>query len=381
MFKSVLRAVKNVFGSNVKKPACSQPFRRTRLNLEQLEARDCPAVAAYTVTGLGDAGAGMGNMGDLKYCIAQANANPGADTIQFQQGLTGEINPANPYAITGDLTITGPGADTIQIRGANADVTQNRQLVRIDAGVTCAISGLTFERGYASATLGPNGGAIENMGGNLTVTNCWFGYNRAAMNGGAIFNGAEGRLEATGCKFYENIAGNFGGAIDSDGVTVTLSETSLTKNSATAAASQGGAIYIYAGTLSVMGCQISENTAALGGGILLESGTTATIGGASDIGKNTAQLGGGILMRGAPGGPSGVTTLNVTNTTFHENNGTTNGGGIYMDGPTILTLDQTVTFAFNVSPPGTGDGISYKLGESSIIGDPILMDDAIIGRP
>ena len=228
MMKSMLRAVKNVFGSSAKKPARSRPFRRTTLNLEELEARDCPAIV-HTVTGLGDAGAGMGNMGYLKYCITQANATSGADTIQFQQGLSGEINPANPYAIAADLTITGPGTDKIQIRGVNAVVTQNKQLVLIDTGVTGdAISGLTFERGFASVGAGGKGGAIENRGGNLTVNNCWFGYNRAA-SGGAIFNGENGSLTASGC---------------------------------------------------------------IGGGIALESGTMATIGGATDFGKNEAMLGG-----------------------------------------------------------------------------------------
>jgi predicted outer membrane repeat protein len=380
MLKSILRAVKNVVGGGRKSKCASQPLKRVRLMLEQLEPRDCPAVGiTYTVTGLGDAGAGTGNEGDLRYCITKANEHGGADTIQFQQALTGEINPATPFSITDELTINGPGAATIQIRGANADVTQNPQLMHIAIGVICTINALKFERGNASAAQGGQGGAIENMGGTLTVNNCWFGYNRAVMNGGAIYNAAEATLMVNSCQFYENTSIGDGGAISSYGISVSITSSTLHKNTANM---QGGAVYIYSGSLSMMeSCQVTENTANFGGGICIEPGTTATIGGGTEFRKNEAARGGGIYMRGAPGGDTGLAIVNISNTTFQENEATNNGGGIYMDGPTIANIGNGVTFTSNIAPPSTGDGISFQLGESSIVGDPLLIDDAIIGRP
>src|SRR6185295_10458316 len=65
--------------------------------------------AAYTVNDLGDSGAGSGTTGDLRYCITQANAAGGANTISFS--VNGTINLLNflPF-INGNLTINGPGA-------------------------------------------------------------------------------------------------------------------------------------------------------------------------------------------------------------------------------------------------------------------------------
>src|SRR5262245_27787872 len=64
------------------------PGSRFRPRLEALEERAVPSV--YTVDRLTDLGEGAGLAGDLRYCITQANAAPGDDTITF--GVTGTIN-------------------------------------------------------------------------------------------------------------------------------------------------------------------------------------------------------------------------------------------------------------------------------------------------
>jgi RNA polymerase sigma-70 factor (ECF subfamily) len=61
---------------------------RVRPHCEQLEARLTPAVNTYTVNTTADAGQGNGLTGDLRYCITQANANPGS-TIKFNIGTGG----------------------------------------------------------------------------------------------------------------------------------------------------------------------------------------------------------------------------------------------------------------------------------------------------
>src|SRR5215472_15444252 len=60
-----------------------RPARRC-LPLEQLEGR--MVLSAFHVTTLADGGAGS-----LRAAVAQANAQAGADTIDFQPGLAGTI--------------------------------------------------------------------------------------------------------------------------------------------------------------------------------------------------------------------------------------------------------------------------------------------------
>src|SRR5271166_6268322 len=67
---------------------------RTRLRFEPLEDRNL--LSALTVLNLADSGAGS-----LRQAVLDANANPGADTIQFAKGLHGTI-----VLTSGQLTIT-----------------------------------------------------------------------------------------------------------------------------------------------------------------------------------------------------------------------------------------------------------------------------------
>jgi len=67
--------------------------------------------ATFTVTNTNDSGAGS-----LRDAVAQANAAPGADTIDFS--VTGTILlTSGQIAIKGPLTIVGPGADVLTIDG------------------------------------------------------------------------------------------------------------------------------------------------------------------------------------------------------------------------------------------------------------------------
>src|SRR5262249_50975323 len=86
------------------------PRQRTVLQLEALEDRAVPST--FTVTNLSDH-----DPGSLRAAILAANANPGADTIQFAHGLHGTIPLASEVAITQDLTIHGPGANQVTVSG------------------------------------------------------------------------------------------------------------------------------------------------------------------------------------------------------------------------------------------------------------------------
>src|SRR6516225_3437124 len=79
--------------------------------LEALECRTLPST--FTVLNLADSGPGS-----LRQAILDANAQPGADTIQFAHGLHGTIAlTSGELDITDDLTIDGPGAGRLAVSG------------------------------------------------------------------------------------------------------------------------------------------------------------------------------------------------------------------------------------------------------------------------
>src|SRR5262245_10553232 len=76
--------IRSLFTHPATRPIRRVP-RRARLTLEALEDRWVPA--GFTVNSIDDTGAGSGLLGDLRYCIAQANSTAGDDTITFDSDV------------------------------------------------------------------------------------------------------------------------------------------------------------------------------------------------------------------------------------------------------------------------------------------------------
>jgi hypothetical protein len=132
-----------------------RPVRRrphSPLRVRPLEDRALPST--FTVTNLLNSGPGS-----LRYEMQQANANAGADTVNFKKGLSGIIPlTSGELDITDSVTIEGPGASTISVSG-----TTSSRVFEVAANLTVGISGLTITDGYAA----DQGGGILNDGSNL----------------------------------------------------------------------------------------------------------------------------------------------------------------------------------------------------------------------
>src|SRR3954453_11482331 len=109
-FRSLLKSLKS-------RPSVAT-FRRSpgpltpRLGVEALDDRCLPST--FTVTNLLDSGAGS-----LRAAVAGANANPGADSIDF--AVTGTIGlTSGQLDINDSLTINGPGANQLTVSGNHA---------------------------------------------------------------------------------------------------------------------------------------------------------------------------------------------------------------------------------------------------------------------
>ncbi len=138
-----------------------------------------------------------------------------------------------------------------------------------------------------------------------------------------------------------------GGGIYVDGGTLNLTDSSISSNTATGAASidGGGGIYNMGGTTNVTTTQISFNeatgSAGSGGGILANGGTLNILDSTLE-GNSANRAGGGVETRSTV---SGV-TVNITDGDFFQNSvgsAPGNGGGLHVTSPETGSQPTTVT--------------------------------------
>ena len=131
-------------------------------------------------------------------------------------------------------------------------------------------------------------------------------------------------------------------------------------------ANAGGGILNDHGSLTITNSTLSGNTAGLGGGIYNNGDTTAASLAIvnSTLSANSATVDGGAVYNKGIGG--GAATLAVTNGTISGNTANGNGGGIYNEGNTLASAPLTVTDTTitnnradnDTSGAGTGGGLA-----------------------
>jgi len=212
-----------------------------------------PAGAAtFDVTSTNDSGPGS-----LRQAVADANLAPGADTISFAVG--GTIRLTSGIAVSSGLALEGPGADLLTVSGGGTS-----PILFASATTNLTISGLTLADGAAP---GQGGGAINNNGGTVTVSDTVFLRN-TAFAGGAIENVGGGTMTIANSTFSGNSALP-GGAISNYGATLAVVNSTFVGNSAVV----GGAIYnLSFATIRVTNSTFSGNTASEEGPALDNSG-------------------------------------------------------------------------------------------------------------
>ena len=224
-----------------------------------------PLAGVIHVTNGEDDGAGS-----LRAAIRDAAPQ---STIDFAFSGTVQLT-SGELAIDKDLTITGPGATMLSIRGFRS------RILNIAPGTRLNLSGVTVSDGHPddapgaailnSGTLyldgvrvrdsGPSpinyllpamvngGGCLNASGATMFVNNCSFSGNRCTQSGGGLSNA--GDLTVTNSTISDNQAG-YGGGISSGG-TLTMVNCTIEGNSAITTGPhgfQGG----YSGGLSVGG--------------------------------------------------------------------------------------------------------------------------------
>ena len=231
--------------------------------------------ATITVTNTADSGAGS-----IRQAIADAE---NGDTVNV--GVTGIITLASgALLIDKNITIQGPGADDLTV-----DAAYQSRVFHVSGGVTATIAGLSIARGNGEMN-GNIGGGIYNDHAALVLDKCTLTGNYGGAVAGAVYNnGSHGSatLTVTNCTFHQNNAavphgGGHAGGIFNDGsygnATLTVTNSTFSGNSGnTGGPSRGGAIYNYAfsgsAALIVSNSTFSGNSASSGGAIYNENGT------------------------------------------------------------------------------------------------------------
>ncbi len=338
----------------------TQHSAHRRLRLEWLEDRRM--LATFAVTNTNDAGAGS-----LRQAIVDANAQAGADTIEFDSVLFSSpqtINLASALpTIAEDLTVTGPGSDFAMVNAGHGSDSipgtgDGFRLLDIDDSspgnlLNVDISGLTLTGGDVSGA----GGGIRSRE-NLTVTDV-----RIVDN--ATGPGNDGAVGGPGQDGGDGQRSGDGGGIFSSGGDLTIHSSTISGNS-TGRGGNGGDGGDGADGLNgeVGGDGGNGESGGYGGGIFTDGGnltiTNSTIsgnrsgdGGESGVGGQGGEADfGGISGRGGHGGDGGYGG---------------HGGGIYSSVGEITITGTTISG--NVTGTGNDGGAGGEGGFGALGGD------------
>lgn len=274
----------------------------------------------------------------LRGAIITANAAAGADTIEFDAAVFSTAqtiaftwsSPKQHLVINSDLTINGPGANLLTIKGYPiGNGTYVSTLFEITGGVV-AINNLKLTGGFGKTCSEPNGvfscgGAISMSGGTATVS---------------------------GTTISDNIAAR-GGGIYTSGGTLNVTDSTISANNS-ASTGSGGGIYVNGGSANVINTTISGNLAGYGGGVNNSGGT---------LNINNSTISGNTASGNAGGIRAGTAALTITNSTITGNRATgatSNAGGIRCAG--IVKIANS-TISGNTA--ANGGGIYYLPANSN----------------
>jgi hypothetical protein len=377
-----------------------------RPRLELLEDRVVPSI--YWVKNTLDSGPNS-----FRQAVLDTNAHLGADEIGFKSSAFGTIKLTSELLLTGDLTISGPGASALVVSGKNTTrvfevasgaTVDIQDLTIADGRVTGTAAGagilnqgtLTLESAVVTGNLADAaGGGIENTG-TLELNRSRVAANRSAINGGGLHNAGTGVVRIDRSTIANNTTAGDGAGIRSEiGTTLSISDSSISGNSATGFGTGGIAS---AGKLTMRDTLIDHNTSAVGGlylfgggnsgdvlishSIIRDNGPSATSG--SGVGGIWSRSNGNIKIEDTTirhntgnlaGGIYGSGTMEIVDSTIDQNIGR-DAGGINVFGELTLTGS---TVNGNSGNRGGINASSATIVESTISGNTGLSVGGIYG--
>jgi hypothetical protein len=281
---------------------------------------------SYTVVNTNDSGTGS-----LRQAIADSNAQPGTNTIDFAPSAYGTILlTSGELLVTNNVFIAGPGATHEAVDGNAAS------RVFHFTNTIATIAGLTITNGYVPDNGEPGGAGIYNKYSTLTVSNCVLTGNRSDYVGGAIYNDGYrtngAHLLIVGSTVNGNYAENYAAGVNNSFGSLQISNSSVSSN--TVNNGYGGGIVNGGGALLIDHSSLNNNFGHYGGGIANFSGlsnTEATVISSTMMG-NTAGSGGAIFNGIVGSVPTRDAIVSITNCVLANNDAANGGGAIFNTG-------------------------------------------------
>jgi hypothetical protein len=324
-----------------------------------LEGRLAPA--AIRVTGLGDAaptalvatGAGTFDAANLRSAVVGANAMAGADTINFQAGLTGTITLTvvgdtafgrSALLVNSQMTIDGnngaAGLTITQNAPAVADVPPGMRLFAVTGGGDLTLQSSTLTGSLAQGGNGGAGGATYGGGGG------------AAGLGGAVFVNNNSFLRVVQSTLFGNTAQGGAGGSGAPAVTAGGGGGGIGGNGGIGGATGGNGGGPNSGAGGTNGTNATTGGFGGGGG---GGGTSSSSSAAGGFGGGGGSMGfGGGTGLGGAGGFGGGGGFSGGGSLFGGGTGTGgsgNGGGggagmggaIFNNGGTVTITNSTLS--------------------------------------
>jgi predicted outer membrane repeat protein len=339
----------------------------------RLEDRTVPAV--FTVTNTDDSGAGS-----LRQAMFDANANAGADTINFSNlfqnpqtiAITSGQMTFEDLTVDNSVSIVGPGSKLLTLVGSAIPSSTNRFFYAYSAGAL-AISGMTLSKGNITED---RGGAIWTISNTVQLSDLVFDGNTAGWEGGAVY-AQNSALAISDCQFVGNKGGTSdpnrgGGAIVhvGGGYGLNVLRSTFTGNTANG---DGGAVSVATGTLSIDACTFDHNESKKNGGAVSVSAMNGNsiITNSTFFGNSCTNSGGAIFNNQVFLSGHG---LDLRNSTITDNSATAGGG--------IIVTKVTGALPSNVSSSvvaGNKAASNFDIEGDWIIGNNNLIGSASPG--
>ncbi|MEO1526977.1 MAG: choice-of-anchor Q domain-containing protein [Planctomycetota bacterium] len=339
------------------------------LRLESLENRRL--LAAFVVNNLLDGPvAQAGDLpGSLRQAIFDANANPGADTIEFEDDATsGTITLTDgELQATESLEILGPGFEQLTIDGDG----QSRVLHYLSETGDLTVDGLTLTGGRVTRN-GGGAGINSASDGTLSISNSRLIANISDVGAGGIST-RDADVVIHNSTISDNHSGGNGGAVSVRFGDVTIIGSTLRGNTA---GGTGGAIITSSGSVSVLNSTVSSNTAGdEGGGIRTLAGDIELVN--STVFNNQADVvGGGVLVNDSVINAS----IRIDNSIVAGNTTAGIASDIVRDPGGVLAINHSLIG--NADDLGTIDGnVGNLTGTEADPLDPMLGELADNGGP
>ncbi|MCH5157547.1 MAG: M60 family metallopeptidase, partial [Clostridiales bacterium] len=303
-----------------------------------------------------------------------------------------------------DVDIDIPFSVTIVIdQTVNGNITLTKggdgAMFNLKKGATLTLQGETNRKIIVDGSLSQSGPIFNSEGGNISATNVKF-TNCKSNSAGAVIVSNGGSLELVNCSF-NNCTAPVGGAIYANGASVTITscefaDCNAQDNGENLLGYNGGALYLVGcGVVTIKSSNFSACTATSsngqveqknGGAIYAEgcknieidsttfSNCEATCGGAIYLTQSTVTLKNSCSITGCSAMDGGgifiaeESTLTITRGTLTDNTATGNGGAVFVDATSSLSVNNLSTLSRNTAT-NYGGAIACEGTIKQIIGD------------